>query len=142
VAFHTTISRPAFTQEAGATWELRIKTVGTTSASPPSFLFEVEDGSTVIYSTSVSAPTISLTGASNLAIMDETIAATGSTTLTTAMAGTIGDLVGGALFNRTAQVSGFANSNTSETLSVLMQCGAPTAGDGVTLNDLELVRIN
>lgn len=142
VAFATTISRPAFTQTAGAVWQLGISAISTSSASGLTFTFEVKDGSTVVY---LSAPQTNTINTANLplgAVMNEQISGSNLTSaaLTVYPLGAVFSNFGQGARNLTAQVTGY-NSNASATMSVLMECSAATAGNSVTLTGLTETRI-
>lgn len=141
--FATTITRPAFTQVAGAMWKLIVTLAITTSGTPPTFLFEVEDGSNVVYSTA--AGTFTVTSATNLVSsgeINQTIAVTGSsTTMYSGLTGLFPGVSSAAnVQNRSPVLSSF-NSTASATESVLFQCGTATGGNSATLIDLEYVKI-
>ena len=141
VPFSTTISRPAFTQTAGAKWSLGATFLLTTTSSPPTMGLELKDGSTVIYSNSAAMPLASASGDATSVTFTEEITApsSGSSTLTATGFGTILNSLQPWL-NRTAQATGFT-SNTPGTLSILLDCNASTSGNQLTLVSLNLTRI-
>ena len=147
VAFTTTISRAAFTQTAGAKFELKMDYLITTSASAvPTLLINIKDGSTVVYSSVAEAPTTSLSAAAGSMAWDEVAtvinASTGSTTTVLNGFQIFGAAASGSSLNHTAQTTSFnTGSSGTGTMSVLMECGSNTASNTVTLVDLTLTRI-
>jgi hypothetical protein len=142
VAFATTISRPAFTQTSGAKWELRADIL-VTSTNGPNVLTEVKDGSTIVYTSANSTLQNGLSSSQMTIVYDETF--TGSTftsgnLTTTNVNSTLIGNAGANSINRTAQVTGY-NSQNAATISILMQCSAPTAGNSFTLVDIVETRL-
>lgn len=142
IAFATTITRPAFTQTAGATWRLTILVAVTTSATTPNFTYYVNDGSTRVYSSLTLSTAASLSNAVTVTQIDETITTTGATAnlaTGTGSGGVIGTYGNNAM-NRTAQIASY-NSTASAVLSVLAQCNTNTAGNQFQLLALNLTKI-
>jgi hypothetical protein len=142
VAFETTISRPPFTQAAGAVWQLGISAVETSSASNLTFQFEVKDNGAVVYASGAGANTLSMPNLPVGAAINEQISGANlaSAALTVYPIGSVFSSFGMNAVNHIAQTTGY-NSNSTATLSVLLECSAATAGNSVTLTGLTLTRI-
>jgi len=143
VPFATTISRPAFTQTPGAIWQLGLSAVETSSASGLTFQFEIKDNGAVVYSSGSQSNTLSTPNLPMGAEVNEQISGSNlaSAALTVYPIGSVFSNFGMNALNHTSQTTSY-NSNTSATLSVLMQCSAGTGGNSVTLTGLTLTKIN
>jgi hypothetical protein len=142
VAFATTISRPAFTQTAGAVWQLGISAIETSSGSSLTFQFEIKDNGAVVYSSGAETNTLSMPNLPVGAAINEQISGSklASAALTVYPIGSVLSNFGMNAVNHIAQTTGY-NSSSAATLSVLMECGAATAGNSVTLTGLTLTKI-
>jgi hypothetical protein len=142
VPFSTTISRPTFTQTAGAIWQLGISAIESSSASGLTFAFEIKDNGNVVYSSGAQSSTLNTPNLPVGASIDEQISGSNlaSAALTVYPTGSVLSNFGQSALNHTAQVTGY-NSNNSATLSILMECSAATAGNSVTLTGLTLTKI-
>ena len=142
VPFATSISRPAFTQIAGAVWQLGISGTVSSTASSLTFTYEIKDGSTVVYTSGSQNDGL---GTANLpagAVVNEQISGSNlaSAALTVYSVGQMFSNFGMNALNHTAQTAGY-NSNSPATLSILLECSAGTAGNSVTLTGLTLTKI-
>jgi hypothetical protein len=140
--FATTISRPAFTQTAGAIWELKIKAIETSTASALTFQFGVLDNGTNVYLSGNQTNSLSTANLPVSATVDEEISGSNlaSAALTVTNEGSVFSNTGLQALNHTAQTTGYA-SNNARTISVTMQCSAATAGNTVTLLGLTETKI-
>lgn len=135
VPFATTWTMPAnWITAQGKLTHLKIITSVTASASPPTFIYTLKAGSTVLYTTFVTAPQTSVTGAMNIADFTLLANASGSSAaLFAGVIGNIGGLGGNALINRTGSQPITINGTTSQIMSLGLQCGAATALNSATL---------
>jgi hypothetical protein len=142
VAFATTISRPAFTQMAGAVWQLGISAIETSSASGLTYQFEIKDNGAVVYSSGAQGNTLTTANLPVGAAINEQISGSNLTSaaLTVYPIGSVFSNFGMNALNHNSQATGY-NSNSSATLSVLMECGAATAGNSVTITGLTLTKV-
>jgi hypothetical protein len=142
VAFATTISRPAFTQTAGAVWQLGISAIETSSSSGLSFQFEIKDNGAVVYLSGAENNALTIANLPVGAAINEQISGSNlaSAALTVYPMGSVFSNFGMNALNHNSQIAGY-NSNTPATLSVLMECSAATAGNSVTLTGLTLTKV-
>ena len=144
-AFTTTISRPAFTQTAGADWRITpIFTVAST-ATALTFQVEMEDSSVggghVIYlGTGGNNVGITSTSLITEGVVDEQILTTGaSASLIAAPVGTFLTTTLNNSYNTiTAQT---VDSTAAGTISFLLKCNAGTASNSMTLDGINVTRI-
>jgi len=139
--FATTISRPAFTQTAGAIWELRATALTQSTASSLTFTFSLLDNGVAVYTSGTQSNTQSGTFPSS-AVFDEEISGSNlaSAALTVSSVGNVFSNFGATIRNDVAQTTGY-NSNSAETLSLQMTCSATTGGNSVQLLGLVLTKI-
>jgi hypothetical protein len=142
VAFATTISRPGFTQTAGAVWQLGISAIETSSSSGLSFQFEIKDNGAVVYLSGAENNALTIANLPVGAAINEQISGSNlaSAALTVYPMGSVFSNFGMNALNHNSQIAGF-NSNTPATLSVLMECSAATAGNSVTMTGLTLTKV-
>jgi hypothetical protein len=142
VAFETTISRPPFTQTAGAIWQVGISGIASSTASSLTFTYQIKDGGTIVYTSGSQTNGQNTANLPVGAAVNEQISGSnlGSAALTVYPIGEMLSNFGQTALNHTPQTTGY-NSNTPATLSVLMECSAATAGNSVTLTGLTLTKI-
>ena len=144
-AFTTTISRPAFTQTAGAKWRLEANMSLASTATALTFQLEVEDsgvsGGHVIYvGTAGSNVSITSTALGLDSILDEqATVVTASGTLTAVSVGVFGPA---AVINSYNTITPQSYDTTAAgTLTILLKCNAGTASNSMTINTLTLTKI-
>jgi hypothetical protein len=132
VAFATVQTLPAFTQIPGATFNLGIHMLLTTSAVPPSLTLTLKDGSTVVYTTALTAISANTAGWDEFTLFSLSASPIGTSgTVTTGLVGSLGGISTSNVFNRTAPVT--LNTTTTGTISLSVQCSLATAGNTFTL---------
>lgn len=138
VAFATTKTLPAFTQTAGAWFQVTFGVLTTQSVSPPNLTFTVKLDSATIYSGNTAGTAPSASGAAAdfpLNIHAVVIGATG-----TLHAGIPSPFfMNGTQINHSAITTSF-DTTATHTVTLTMQCSAATAGNTVTLSDIDLIQ--
>lgn len=140
VALATTITRPAFTQTAGATWQLTASGRLTSSGSALTFSYEVKDGSTVVYTSGAQDLTTAATTVVGSVINETVLGTSTSVPLNVYPVSGTFNLSSAFSLNSTPQVTGF-NSTTSATETLLFKCSTNTTGNQFQLDSLSYTRV-
>ena len=145
VAFATTVPLPAFTQTAGASFDLIYDTLSTTSGTCSAISVELLLDSTPIYTSNSPSTMGCLNSKTNvqtkhlLRIYAPVIGASGSVYVSTPLM-ILTDTQPSHFFNGTGNPV-TVDTTAAHTLSVALKCNASTAGNTVTAIQGQLIRI-
>jgi hypothetical protein len=134
VAFTTTYTLPAFTQTAGSWQDIHFELLGTSSVAAVTLSFTIKLDSTIVYTTAAGiAPANSLSGSMSLGRLHFSVPVVGASgSVYTSLIGVLGGTAGANVANRTSGPV-TVDTTATHTISLLMQCGAATAGNQQTL---------